>query len=707
MAMAAPEKTLPGASEEAPQPINRSADYNVTVVNKSDYITAVLRRTDYHCMTSHGMGPDQLTIPPGESRSFSLTDKDTLFSSCHNATKSVYWSLDYNGGNSIDNIEFNHYFITLHAWRTEITTKNGTVKAWCDGRSCSDNGGILQTGNSTIEMDALYSSAFQLSPITITSPANGAKLLDTSRVTIGGTAVAGQTVVSGINRADSGTVTVDPRGNWQNPNGFLQSPGTYSADAAYVVNGRKVRPASNTFYVDKAVVIDFPLGDETLAPGQMLGVEGRAAVAGTLTYTLSGTPLSGPIAVKPNGTWGYRNTDATLHQYAGTHTFTVTQTLPGYPTSSASVNITLPRIKPVKITNPVDQSVHDADYTFAPQGVGEPGAQVTYQVPGISGGRGTAPVGSDGRWQGSAITLSSPNSYTMTAVQDEDGSQDTSRFSVDAAIKISAPDDNAWLSPGALALKGTGQPGESVNCYDGPMRVGGSSVGGDGRWQCNLSLGSGKHVLRASSSGGSNAYRTCFVASPLTLTRPRAGAWLTSPVTAEGTRDAQTPVSYVLNNQAPALAPSSDTRWNTPPLSLSPGRYTLVVYPTLEGEKGPAITRTFYVAHAPAVTEPANHQSVLTQTRYAINGTGEPGATVDVSLLHGWYPIGTVQVGDDGTWSTRGPASGTGDYILTVAQHKNGFNLGTTDTTVTVVDPPTAPQKAAVTHSPAAISRNH
>lgn len=702
---------LTGRHPEATTPGKLSAKYTVTFRNESDHIDAVLRRTAHNCMNEFGPGEIALQAM-SSSAPYVLEDSNNLFHGCTDSAKTVTWQLIDETGVILDEITFNHYKVVAMPgapWETEITTKYHNVKAWCDGGDiCSDNGPHFHTAS--IVMEALYPDKFQLAPITILSPASNARFLDTAQIEIWGTGEPGQTIVSS---RDGDVVKINDGGDWKNPRSFYALPGAYSVDAAYLINGRRIKAVSRSFSVEKSVVIDSPSGSgQTFSPENTIDISGRAAPHSMLNYTISDSHQFGIIPVKPDGTWSYKNTDGEFYEnFPGKHTFTVTQSLSGYSDSRASIDFNTPIEQPIKIIEPMDMSIHDADYTFIPAGKGEPGAQVEYSVytllPASRGRSGTdvkypvqrapgsdcpepVPVDSRGDWLGCSLTLSKPGQYFITATQSKKGiklSEDTSRFIVDTEMKITEPANNAWLDDSdPVIIKGTGQPRKSIDCFLDDSRVTGTNVDGAGNWQCQITFDSGKHVVSAKNKEGNGSERTYFAARPLTVI-PGADSWLSGPVTLKGTKDSRATVQYILNDNPPVEAAiAGGTDWQTAPLSLTPGRYTLSVYYLLENEKGPAIKRTFYVAHLPAITTPTNNQTILTHAFYAITGTGEPGATVDVSLMDGWYPIDSTTVTDDGQWSVQGPPSGTGTYQLTVSQHRSGFDIGHVAQVVTVLE---------------------
>lgn len=267
-----------------------------------------------------------------------------------------------------------------------------------------------------------------------------------------------------------------------------------------------------------------------------------------------------------------------------------------------------------------------------------------------------------------------------------------------STVAISLPTNNSWLTPGSTTLSGTVTPVSipRVQCYVDNQPSGAvANVSDNGTWSCNVAINTtGKHTVTAKSTQPlpleKDASRTYMVASPLTITAPDDNQLVLPPVTLEGKQQGGATVAYESDHCGSGTATSNGNTWTTPPLSAT-GLCTFSFNQTWQGMTSPPVTRTLTLAAVPHITDPA--ESVPEGTRYPISGTGEPGATVDISLDDGWYPIDSVAVDATGHWSVQnyGPSSGSGEYTLTVSQAKNDQILGSQEVTLTVTDEQTTP----------------
>ncbi|AMZ77722.1 hypothetical protein A4308_12180 [Enterobacter sp. ODB01] len=201
-----------------------------------------------------------------------------------------------------------------------------------------------------------------------------------------------------------------------------------------------------------------------------------------------------------------------------------------------------------------------------------------------------------------------------------------------------------------------------------------------GTWNCQYFMpAAGKHTFSTKFdppiNGDANPEYTYMIAAPLTITSPPDNALVNSPVTLSGQQQSGATVTYTSDNCGSGTAGSNGSAWTTSPITGA-GRCAFSFIQTWQGLSSPVVSRTLTLAAAPDVKVPA--QNVPEGTRYAISGTGEPGATIDISLDNGWYAIDSVTVRSDGQWQAvnPGPSSGSGEYRLTIRQKKNGVDLG-------------------------------
>ncbi|WP_047867335.1 Ig-like domain-containing protein, partial [Sphingomonas paucimobilis] len=117
------------------------------------------------------------------------------------------------------------------------------------------------------------------------------------------------------------------------------------------------------------------------------------------------------------------------------------------------------------------------------------------------------------------------------------------------------------------------------------------------------------------------------------------------------------------------------------PTGTADGRPLTVTQTDTAGNVSPATS-----AATPDLVAPAAPTAALNADGTVLTGTGEPGATVQVSDANG-QPLGTATVATDGTYSVTLPAGTADGQVLTVTQADAAGNVSppttatTTDTT--------------------------
>jgi LysM repeat protein len=152
-----------------------------------------------------------------------------------------------------------------------------------------------------------------------------------------------------------------------------------------------------------------------------------------------------------------------------------------------------------------------ADFTLAGaklSGAGQPGA--TVEVWEGATKVGTATVGADGAWSLTAKVSDGARKLTVRTV-DAAGKTLNESLAVDVTVpkivaqpKINAPAPADFTADG-VKLGGTGQPGETVEVWDGVNKLGTVKVRADGAWALTSKLAEGSHKMLArtvDASGG-------------------------------------------------------------------------------------------------------------------------------------------------------------------------------------------------------------
>jgi len=231
---------------------------------------------------------------------------------------------------------------------------------------------------------------------------------------------------------------------------------------------------------------------------------------------------------------------------------------------------------------------------------------------------------------------------------------------------ITTPTDGATTSE-TPTIAGTGIPGATVTVTEGGTTVGTALVAADGSWTLvpPTPLSVGDHTIIATqaladaASGPSN--EVTFTVEDLTAP---AAPVITAPADGSTTNDSTPsvtgraePGSTVTVTDGDGLVLGSAVAdangdWAFDSVALADGTYTITATATdAAGNVSPADSVRFTVdtsVEPPLVTEPADGGTITDRTP-TISGTGEPGATVEVTI--DGQVVGTAVIGDDGTWS--------------------------------------------------------
>ncbi|MDZ5145840.1 choice-of-anchor G family protein [Microbacterium testaceum] len=251
---------------------------------------------------------------------------------------------------------------------------------------------------------------------------------DTTDVTVTGTGFPGSNVDVEIGGTIQ-TVPVGPEGTWTAT--FTDLPiGDYSIAATQEFDG-----STDTLDFSIAetpdVVIEEPVDGTEIAIGQIDGVatvtvSGTASPDATVTVELDNGATETTTAAA-DGTWSVDFADLPIADYTATATQDADD-------SVDTVSFSVVLAEAVEITAPIAGTEYevgepDATRSVTVTGTGQAGAEVTVSVPTL--GAQTATVTSAGLW--SVVFADVPvGDFSVTAVQDIDGSIATTSFSVTA-----------------------------------------------------------------------------------------------------------------------------------------------------------------------------------------------------------------------------------------------------------------------------------
>ncbi|WP_194293017.1 Ig-like domain-containing protein [Streptomyces smaragdinus] len=557
----------------------------------------------------------------------------------------------------------------------------------------------------------------------ITSPAAGSTITDNTP-TITGTGEPGATVEVSVDGTVIGTTTVNPDGTWSLPTTTPLADGPHTVSATQTDAAGNVSPAgSNDFTVNTTVTVEPPVITSP-SSGDVIGdstptITGTGTPGDTVTVIVDGTP-AGTTTVQPDGTWTF-TPSTPLGE--GDHTVTATQTDPAGNVSppSAPVDITIDTVAPAApvITSPADGSTI-TDNTPTVTGTGEPGATVEVSVDGTV--IGTTTVNPDGTWTFDLTTPLADGPHTVSATQ-TDAAGNTSPagsndFTVNTTVTVPAPvitspADGSTVTDATPTITGTGVPGDTVEVSVDGTVIGTVTVGLDGSWSIDVptALADGAHTVSATqtdaagnvSPAASNDFtvNTTVTVEPPVITSPSSGDVIgdsTPTITGTGT-PGDTVTVIVDGTPAGTTTVQPDGTWTfTPSTPLGEGDHTITATQTdaagnTSDPSAPVdITIDTVAPAAPVITSPADG-STITDSTPTVTGTGEPGATVEVSV--DGTVVGTTTVNPDGTWSldvTTPLADGPHTVSATQTDAAGnvspaGSNDFTVNTTVTVEPP--------------------
>jgi hypothetical protein len=373
------------------------------------------------------------------------------------------------------------------------------------------------------------------------------------------------------------------------------------------------------------------------------------------------------------------------------------------------------------IEQPAEGAVTD-DATPEFSGTAEPGSTVV--VEDADGNEVCSDVAEGGSWSCTpAQDLPDGEATYSATATDEAGNTstpDTVTFEVDTAttVDVLTPADGSTTADTTPEVSGTGEAGAAIDVTEGGLPVCSTTVGQDGTWSCTpgAPLLPGEHTFTVTAEdelGNTDTAITTFTVDPdADDTTPPDAPVIEAPADGDVTNDptpefsgTAEPGSTVIvedsegNEVCTAVAAPLTGAWScTPTAPLPEGEDTYTATATDEaGNTSAPDTVTFEVDTTTAVDvlTPADG-STITDATPEVSGTGEAGATIDVT--EGGLPVCSTTVGQDGTWScTPSVPLLPGEHTLTVTAEDEAGNTATATTTFTIepsggdTTPPDAP----------------
>lgn len=459
--------------------------------------------------------------------------------------------------------------------------------------------------------------------------------------TVGGTGVNGETVIVYNNGVELGRVVV-ANGEW-NIDLPAQTDGPLNITVAGVDAAGNVSAPSPVFTVTlDTVAPEIPqinaVSDSQLTNNVLYTRDGVPTLTGTgepgstVIVSVDGTPSAVPVTVQPNGSWTW-TADSTLAD--GQHTFTVSASDPAGNTSasSAPLNVTVDTLDPTAPDN---------------LNLAAEGTPLT----------GTAEAGS-------IITVMNGSTVIGTGVVDSTGN-----FSIAVSP---APQDGATLTVSATDASGRTSPdatynviGTLPNLPDIPVITAinddAAPLTGDVKGKTTNDI---TPTLTGTAEAGSlvTIYQDGGLTPVATVTADGSGNWSYTPAAlGEGLHSFE--VTATLNGATSGRSPAASVTVDL----TAPGTPTIGA---VIDDVGPG-------------TGPLTNGQTTNDNQPTLTGTGAVGDTI--SVYNNGTLLGSVVVGNTGTWSFTPPSSlAEGTHVLTIRETDPAGNQSAPSAGFTVV----------------------
>ena len=516
-----------------------------------------------------------------------------------------------------------------------------------------------------------------------------------------------------------GTVTVDSNGNWS------WRPGSDIAEGSHVYTATATDEVGNVSDPSPAITITV----DTLAPDtpviSAVGGEPNGGYITDTTPTVGGTGVNGETVivynngvelgsvVVANGEWSLTlpaqtdgplnitvaGVDAAGNVSAPSSVFTVTldTVAPGIPQINA--------VSDSQLTNNV---LYTRDGTPTLTGTSEPGTTVIVSVDGNPSGVPVT-IQPDGSWSWTAGTTlpDGPHTFTVSSV---DPAGNTSGSSAPLSVTVDTLDPaapgNLSLAQEGTPLTGTAEAGALITVMDSGGNVIGTGVATGGSFSIAVSPapldGATLTVTATDASGRTSPDATYNVTgtlpnlpdvpvitainddvAPITGDVKDKTTNDTTP-TLTGTAQAGSLITIYLDGSATPLTTvtaDGSGNWSYTPAALGEGLHTFEVTATLNSltsGRSPAasVTVDLTAPGTPTIgaviddvglgTGPLTSDQTTNDNQPTLTGTGAVGDTI--SIYNNGVLLGSVEVGNTGTWSYTTPALTEGNHVLTIRE---------------------------------------
>lgn len=575
----------------------------------------------------------------------------------------------------------------------------------------------------------------------ITGPVADGGTTNDPRPVLSGTGTANDVItiydsVNGGAASVVGTATVDSNGNWS------WRPGSNIAEGNHEYTATATDEAGNVSGSSPGITITV----DTIAPATpVISAVGGALDGG---YTTDATPLVGGTGVNgetvivynngvevgrvvvANGEWTLTlptQNDGPLHiTVAGVDAAGNVSALS--PVFDVTVDTTAPEIPLIDAITPSSLSgsvLYTNDGTPTLTGTSEPGTTVIVSVDGTPSAVPVT-IQPDGSWSWTAgSTLSDgPHTFTVSS-SDPAGNLSGSSAPLSVTVDTVAPPNpsNMNLATEGTPLTGTGEAGSIITVKDGSVVIGTGVVAGDGSFSIALSpaqLDPATLTVTATDAAGNSSPGATFIVTDSPLDLPQVPVITAinddvAPVTGDvkdkttndttptltGTAEAGSLITIYLDGSVtPVSTVTADGsgNWSYTPPALGEGLHTFEVTATLNGltsgrSPAAAVTVDLTAPGTPTIgsvlddvgpgTGPLTNGQTTNDNQPTLTGTGAVGDTI--SIYSNGTLLGSVVVGNTGTWSYTTSPLAEGNNILTIRETDPAGNQSAPSAGFTVV----------------------
>lgn len=651
----------------------------------------------------------------------------------------------YNGGVKLDDVVVDG--TGNWTWTPAIPLPNGTYDITLTVTNMDGTGNESapsQPVTITIDTDPPVTPAAPVitdSVSQVTGPVPDGGTTNDPRPVLSGTGTANDVInitdtVNGIPTV-VGTVTVDSTGNWS------WRPDSNIGEGSHVYTATATDEAGNVSAASPAITITV----DTVAPDtpviSAVGGEPSGGFITDATPTVGGTGVNGETVivynngvevgrvVVANGEWNLdlpAQTDGPLNiTVAGVDAAgNVSAPSPVFTVTLDTVAPAIPQINDVLESQLTNNVLYTRDGVPTLTGTGEPGSTVIVSVDGTPSAVPVT-VQPNGSWTWTADSTLADGQHTFT-VSASDPAGNTSASSAPLNVTVDTLDptapDNLNLAAEGTPLTGTAEAGSIITVMNGSTVIGTGVVDSTGNFSIAVSPapqdGASLTVSAADASGRTSPDATYNVIGtlpnlpdiPVITAINDDAAPLTGDVkgkttnditpTLTGTAEAGSLVTiYQDGGLTPVATVTADGsgNWSYTPAALGEGLHSFEVTATLNGAtsgRSPAasVTVDLTAPGTPTIgaviddvgpgTGPLTNGQTTNDNQPTLTGTGAVGDTI--SVYNNGTLLGSVVVGNTGTWSFTPPSSlAEGTHVLTIRETDPAGNQSAPSAGFTVV----------------------